>query len=136
MVVPASGYHSMPAPDHGSFEEYDRTIRSVDPLKGLASYEQTWRIRSGGCGGCWCWEMGGRLVSLRSWTFAFWEEVCRENYAGNRQGLDLDQSLHPEEPVCMRVFTSLMQWPKQVRLWPNFRMLKFAVDATNPTMAE
>ena len=48
MVVPVSGYHfPLPAPDrilslvdHGTFEEFDGSIRSGDPLKfkGVASY--------------------------------------------------------------------------------------------------
>ncbi|OUU24200.1 MAG: acetyl-CoA carboxylase, carboxyltransferase subunit beta [Verrucomicrobia bacterium TMED44] len=50
MVVPSSGYHfPLPAPDRvnslldkGTFEEYDKNLRSSDPLKfkGVASYKE------------------------------------------------------------------------------------------------
>jgi len=161
MVVPASGYHfPMPAPDriqslldHGSFEEYDRTIRSVDPLKfkGLASYEdklQQNRHKTNledavvaGVG-----KMDGRLVSLAVMDFRFLGGSMG-SVVGEKITRAIERGLEMNIPVIVvsasggaRMYEgilSLMQMAKTSAALAKLANAKipFFSILTNPTMA-
>jgi acetyl-CoA carboxylase carboxyl transferase subunit beta len=161
MVVPVSGYHfPMPAPDriqslvdHGSFEEYDRTIRSVDPLKfkGLASYEdklQQNRDKTkledavvAGVG-----KMDGRLVSLAVMDFRFLGGSMG-SVVGEKITRAIERGLEMNIPVIVvsasggaRMYEgilSLMQMAKTSAALAKLAKAKipFFSILTNPTMA-
>jgi acetyl-CoA carboxylase carboxyl transferase subunit beta len=161
MVVPASGYHfPMPAPDriqslldHGSFEEYDRTIRSVDPLKfkGLASYEDKLQQNQdktkledavvAGVG-----KMGGRLVSLAVMDFRFLGGSMG-SVVGEKITRAIERGLEMNIPVIVvsasggaRMYEgilSLMQMAKTSAALAKLANAKipFFSILTNPTMA-
>jgi acetyl-CoA carboxylase carboxyl transferase subunit beta len=161
MVVPVSGYHfPMPAPDriqslvdHGSFDEYDRTIRSVDPLKfkGLASYEdklQQNRDKTkledavvAGVG-----KMDGRLVSLAVMDFRFLGGSMG-SVVGEKITRAIERGLEMNIPVIVvsasggaRMYEgilSLMQMAKTSAALAKLAKAKipFFSILTNPTMA-
>ena len=161
MVVPASGYHfPMPAPDrihslvdHGSFEEYDRTIRSVDPLKfkGLASYEDKLKQNQdktkledavvAGVG-----KMDGRLVSLAVMDFRFLGGSMG-SVVGEKITRAIERGLEMNIPVIVvsasggaRMYEgilSLMQMAKTSAALAKLAKAKipFFSILTNPTMA-
>jgi len=161
MVVPASGYHfPLPAPDrikslvdHGTFKEYDSTIRSGDPLKfkGLASYEEKLKQNRkktnledavvSGVG-----EMDGRLVSLAVMDFRFLGGSMG-SVVGEKITRAIERGLEMNIPVIVvsasggaRMYEgilSLMQMAKTSAALAKLAKAKipFFSVLTNPTMA-
>ena len=161
MVVPASGYHfPLPAPDrikslvdHGTFKEYDSTIRSGDPLKfkGLASYEEKLKQNQkktnledavvSGVG-----EMAGRLVSLAVMDFRFLGGSMG-SVVGEKITRAIERGLEMNIPVIVvsasggaRMYEgilSLMQMAKTSAALAKLAKAKipFFSVLTNPTMA-
>ena len=161
MVVPASGYHfPLPAPDrikslvdHGTFKEYDSTIRSGDPLKfkGLASYEEKLKQNQkktnledavvSGVG-----EMDGRLVSLAVMDFRFLGGSMG-SVVGEKITRAIERGLEMNIPVIVvsasggaRMYEgilSLMQMAKTSAALAKLAKAKipFFSVLTNPTMA-
>jgi len=161
MVVPASGYHfPLPAPDrikslvdHGTFKEYDSTIRSGDPLKfkGLASYEEKLKQNRkktnledavvSGVG-----EMDRRLVSLAVMDFRFLGGSMG-SVVGEKITRAIERGLEMNIPVIVvsasggaRMYEgilSLMQMAKTSAALAKLAKAKipFFSVLTNPTMA-
>jgi len=161
MVVPASGYHfPLPAPDrikslvdHGTFKEYDSTIRSGDPLKfkGLSSYEEKLKQNRkktnledavvSGVG-----EMDGRLVSLAVMDFRFLGGSMG-SVVGEKITRAIERGLEMNIPVIVvsasggaRMYEgilSLMQMAKTSAALAKLAKAKipFFSVLTNPTMA-
>jgi len=161
MVVPVSGYHfPLPAPDRiqslmdsHTFEEYDSTMRSGDPLqfKGLASYQEKLQQNRektkledavvAGVG-----KMDGRLVSLAVMDFRFLGGSMG-SVVGEKITRAIERGLEMNIPVIVvsasggaRMYEgilSLMQMAKTSAALAKLAKAKipFISILTNPTMA-
>ncbi len=161
MVVPVSGYHfPLPAPDRidslldsGTFQEYDSTIRSGDPLKfkGLASYEEKLhqnrektKLEDAVVSGIG--KMDGRLVSLAVMDFRFLGGSMG-SVVGEKITRAIERGLEMNIPVIVvsasggaRMYEgilSLMQMAKTSAALAKLAKAKipFFSILTNPTMA-
>jgi acetyl-CoA carboxylase carboxyl transferase subunit beta len=161
MVVPFSGYHfPLPAPDRidslldsGTFQEYDSTIRSGDPLKfkGLASYEEKLhqnrektKLEDAVVSGIG--KMDGRLVSLAVMDFRFLGGSMG-SVVGEKITRAIERGLEMNIPVIVvsasggaRMYEgilSLMQMAKTSAALAKLAKAKipFFSILTNPTMA-
>lgn len=161
MVVPVSGYHfPLPAPDriqslvdHGTFIEYDSTIRSGDPLKfkGLASYEEKLhqnrektKLEDAVVSGIG--KMDGRMVSLAVMDFRFLGGSMG-SVVGEKITRAIERGLEMNIPVIVvsasggaRMYEgilSLMQMAKTSAALAKLAKAKipFFSVLTNPTMA-
>lgn len=161
MVVPVSGYHfPLPAPDrilslvdHGTFEEFDGSIRSGDPLKfkGVAAYadkleqnrEKT-KLEDAVVSGIG--KMDGRLVSLAVMDFRFLGGSMG-SVVGEKITRAIERGLERNIPVIVvsasggaRMYEgilSLMQMAKTSAALAKLAKAKipFFSVLTNPTMA-